>query len=74
MNIAFTPEQEARLAEIAAAQHMEVADVIVDSVQARFDSERYWDGKLRRSLEQMNRGELIEEEEMDRRLAEMLKG
>lgn len=72
MQIDFTHEQLARLEEIATKQDMPVREVILESVQARFEAERYWSEKLDRSIAQMERGEFVDEEEMDRRFAAMM--
>jgi len=72
MEIPFTHEQEAELAATAEHQGKNVADLVIDSV--RLQTEKYYDEKLKRSIAQADRGEFIEEEEMDRRFAEMISG
>ena len=74
MEIPFTNEQEAEL--VAAAEHegKAISDWILETVKLRLQTGKYFQAKLDRSIEQANRGEFIEEEEMDRRFASMLAG
>ena len=73
MVIELTPEQVAR---VLAATHgsSESLDVIVAQTVAFIASHADLDGsRLKRSIEQADRGEFIEEEEMDARVEAMLR-
>jgi predicted transcriptional regulator len=72
MEVPFTPAQEMKLAEIAQHDGTSVADVLVEAAIARIQTEEYFLAKIDRALAQIERGEFIEEEEMDLRVAKML--
>lgn len=72
MEVPFTPAQETKLAEIAQHDGISVADVLVEAAISRIQTEEYFLAKIDRALAQIERGEFIEEEEMDLRVAKML--
>ena len=73
MNVHFTPEQEARLAEIATHAGT-VPERLVTNVVARYlDEEAGFLAAVERGIAAAERGEFIEEEEMDARLEAMFK-
>ncbi len=72
MELPVTDDQEARLREIALREGKSVTEVILQAAESLLvmDAE-HW-AAVEHALAQANRGEFIEEEEMDRRLARML--
>ena len=72
MVIELTPEQEACVAEIAKHEGRTVEQIMLDGLQMRLGREAADRESILRGLAQADRGEFIEEEEMDRRVAEML--
>ena len=72
MEVHFTPEQEARLAE-SAAQQGRNPDELVRQVLARyFDEESRFVDAVRRGEEAIERGEYLTHEEVGRRLERFL--
>ena len=65
MEVHFTAEQEAQLAQIATKEGTDAERLVKDA--ARFRS------AVREGIAQADRGEFIEEEEMDARLEQMLR-
>ena len=65
MEVHFTPEQESRLASIAAREGIDPQELVKDDAQFR--------AAVRKGIEQAERGEFIEEGEMDARVKRMLR-
>lgn len=72
MEVEFTPEQEARLAEIASAVGKPPALVVQDAVRRMIDDDARIRAVVREGIEQADRGLFIEEAEMDARFARLL--
>ena len=73
MEVHFTPEQEAQLAQIATKAGT-VPERLVTSVVARYlDEEARFLAAVEKGIAAAERGEFIEEEEMDARLEAMFK-
>jgi predicted transcriptional regulator len=73
MMVRFTPEQEARLAQIASRAGT-VPERLVTNVVARYlDEEARFLAAVEKGLGAAGRGEFIEEDEMDARLEAMFK-
>jgi predicted transcriptional regulator len=73
MEVHFTPEQQAQLAQIA-TQAGTVPERLVKSVVARYlDEENRFLAAVEKGLAAADAGEFIEEEQMDARLEAMFK-
>ena len=73
MEVQFTPEQQAQLAKIA-SQSNTAPELVVSNVVARYlDEETRFLAAIEKGLAAADRGEFIEEEEMDARLEAMFK-
>jgi predicted transcriptional regulator len=73
MEVHFTPEQQAQLAEIATKAGT-VPERLVMKVVARYlDDEAHFLAAVEKGIAAAERGEFIEEEEMDARLEAMFK-
>ena len=73
MEVQFTPEQQAQLAQIATKAGT-VPEHLVTSVVARYlDEETRFRAAVEKGLAAAERGEFVEEEEMDARLEAMFK-
>ena len=73
MEVQFTPEQQARLAKIA-SQSGTAPERVVSNVVARYlDDEARFLAAIEKGLAAADRGDFIEEEEMDARLEAMFK-
>lgn len=73
MELRFTPEQEAQLAQIASHAGTDRARLVKDAALRLLNEEARFRAAVREGIAQANRGEFIEEEEMDVRLEEMLR-
>ena len=71
MEVNFTPEQEARLSRIATREGVDPA-MLVKEAALRLVEDAHFREAVRKGVEQADRGEFIEEEEMDARIKRML--
>ena len=72
MEIHFTPEQEAQLAQIATQQGTDAERLVRDAAVRLLEEEARFRAAVREGIAQADRGEFIEEEEMNARLEQML--
>jgi predicted transcriptional regulator len=72
MEVQFTPEQEARLAEIASAEGKAPALVVHDAALRLIEDDARFREAVRAGIEQADRGLFIEEAEMDARFTRLL--
>ena len=72
MDVHFTPEQEAQLAQIATLAGTEPERLVKDAALRLLHEDARFRAAVREGIEQADRGEFIEEEEMDARLERML--
>lgn len=73
MEIHFTPEQEARLTQIATTAGMDAERLVKDAALRLLQEDARFRAAVRDGIAQADRGQLIEEEEMDARLEQMLR-
>ena len=73
MEVHFTPEQEARLAEIATTAGTDAERLVKDAALRLLQEDARFRAAVREGVAQADRGEFIEEEEMDIRLEQMLR-
>ena len=73
MEVHFTPEQEARLAEIATTAGTDAERLVKDAALRLLQEDARFRDAVREGVAQADRGEFIEEEEMDVRLEQMLR-
>jgi predicted transcriptional regulator len=73
MEVHFTPEQEAQLAQIAVQSGTDTARLVTNVVVRFLDEETRFLAAVEKGLAAAERGEFIEEEEMDARLETMFK-
>ncbi len=73
MEVQFTPEQEAQLERIAIRAGTDPAGVVKDAALRLLNEEARFRAAVREGIAQADRGEFIEEDEMDARLEEMLR-
>ena len=69
----FTPEQEAQLAQIATRAGTDAERLVKEAAVLLLEEDVRFRAAVRRGLAQADRGEFIEEEEMDARLEQMLR-
>lgn len=73
MEVRFTPEEEAKLARIATQEGLEPAELVKDAALRLLEDDARFRAGVRKGMEQADRGEFIEEEEMDARLKRMFR-
>jgi len=73
MEVSFTPEQEAQLAQIAAIAGTEPERLVKDAALRLLQEDARFRAAVREGIAQADRGEFIEEAEMDARLEQLLK-
>ena len=73
MEVHFTPEQEAQLAQIATQEGTDAERLVKDAALRLLEEDVRFRAAVREGVAQADRGEFIEEEEMDARLEQMLR-
>jgi predicted transcriptional regulator len=73
MEIHFTPEQEAQLAQIASSAGTDAQRLVKEAALRLLEEDARFRAAVREGIGQADRGEFIEEEEMDARLEQMLR-
>ena len=72
MEVHFTPEHEAQLSQIASRAGTDTERLVKDAVLRLLEQDARFRAAVREGLAQADRGEFIEEEEMDARIERML--
>jgi predicted transcriptional regulator len=73
MEVHFTPEQEAQLSQIATYAGTDAEHLVKDAALRLLHEETRFHEAVRVGIAQADRGEFIEEEEMDALLEQMLR-
>jgi len=73
MEVHFTPEQEAQLSEIATKAGKDPERLAKEATLRLLEEDVRFRAAVREGIEQADRGEFIEEAEMDARLEQMLR-
>ena len=73
MEVHFTPEQEAQLARIATKEGTNPERLVKDAALRLLEEDARFRAAVEKGIAAANRGEFIEEEEMDARLEQMLR-
>ena len=71
MEVHFSPDQIEQLAQIAAQEGVDTEKLVKDAVLKLLLDDDHFRAAVRRGLEQADRGEFIEEGEMDARVKRM---
>jgi predicted transcriptional regulator len=72
MEVHFTPEQEARLGQIASVEGIEPARLVQHAAFLLIEDDQRFRAGVRKGIEQADQGVFIEESEMDARISRML--
>jgi predicted transcriptional regulator len=72
MEVHFTPEQEAQLSQIASQAGTDPERLVKDAALRFLQEDACFRAAVREGIAQADRGEFIEEDEMDARLEQML--
>jgi predicted transcriptional regulator len=73
MEVHFTPEQEAQLAQIAINAGTDAERLVKDAALHLLEQDARFRSAVREGIAQADRGEFIEEAEMNERLEQMLR-
>jgi predicted transcriptional regulator len=73
MEVDFTPEQEAQLEQIATQAGTSAEDFVKDVLVRYLDDEDRFLAAVEKGIAATERGELVEEEEMDARVERLFK-
>ena len=73
MEVRFTTEQEAQLAQIASRSGTDPERLVKDAALRLLEEEARFRSAVREGIAQADRGEFLEEEEMDARFEQMLR-
>ena len=73
MEVHFTSEQETRLEQIAAQAGTDSERLVKNAALRLLESDAHYRAAVREGIAQADKGEFIEEEEMDARFEEMLR-
>jgi predicted transcriptional regulator len=73
MEVHFTPEQESQLSQIAIHAGIDAEQLVKDAALRLLREEARFRSAIREGLAQADRGEFIEEEDMDARFEQMLR-
>jgi predicted transcriptional regulator len=72
MEVHFTPEQEAQLAQVAAYSGSDAEGLVKDAALRLIEEKQRFHNAVQEGIDQADRGEFIEEEEMNARFERML--
>jgi predicted transcriptional regulator len=72
MEVRFTPEQERRLSQVANQEGTDVEHLVRDAALRLLAQDAQFRASVRKGIEQAERGEFIEEEQMDARIERIL--
>ena len=73
MEVHFTPEQEARLAQIANSSGTDAERLVKEAALRLLEEDARFRAAVREGVAQADQGRFIEEKEMDARLEQMLR-
>jgi predicted transcriptional regulator len=73
MEVPFTAEQEAQLARMATKSGTDAPHLVKDAALRLLEEDARFRAAVREGISQADRGEFIEEEEMDARFEQMLR-
>jgi predicted transcriptional regulator len=73
MEVHFTPDQEAQLADLAAVAGTDTERLVKDAALRLLEEDARFRAAVREGVAQAERGEFIEEDEMNSRFEELLR-
>jgi predicted transcriptional regulator len=73
MEVHFTPEQEAQLAQIASTSGKDAERLVIEAALRLLEEDARFRAAVCEGVAQANQGKFIEEKEMDARLEQMLR-
>jgi predicted transcriptional regulator len=73
MELHFTPEEEAQLAQIASKEGTDAERLVKEAALRLLEADARFRAAVRKGVAQADRGDFIDEQEMDARLEQMLR-
>jgi len=73
MEVQFTPEQEARLGQIASVEGVAPARLVQNAALLLIEDDERFRAGVRKGMEQADQGMFIEEAEMEARISRLLR-
>jgi predicted transcriptional regulator len=73
MEVHFSPDEEAKLSQIASSEGTDAARLVKEAALRLLQEDARFRSAVREGVAQADRGELIDESEMDARLEQMLR-
>ena len=73
MEVHFTPEQEAQLSQLATSAGTNPENLVKDAALRLLEEDARFRAAVREGIAQADRGQLLDEKEMDARLEQMLR-
>jgi predicted transcriptional regulator len=74
MNLELPEHQAAALASLSSRTGRSASELALEAVDRLLAQENWFDGQVQLGIDQIARGEFLEEEEMDVRVARMTRG
>jgi predicted transcriptional regulator len=71
MEVRFTPEQTAQLSQIAAHEGIDTEELVKDAALHLLEADARFRAAVQNGIAQADRGDLIDEQEMDARIRRM---
>ena len=72
MEVQFTPEQEARLGQIASVEGVAPARLVQDAALLLIEDDEHFRAGVRKGIDQADQGMFIDEAEMEARISQIL--
>jgi len=73
MEVHFTPEQESKLSEIASQAGTDAEQLVKNAALRLLERDAHFRASVRKGMDQADRGDFVDEREMEARLNRMLR-
>ena len=73
MEIHLLERHQSALAELSVKSDRSVAELVIEAIDRMLAEQEWFDAQVQIGIDQIARGEFLEQDEMDARLARMLK-
>jgi predicted transcriptional regulator len=74
MDVHLQDQQRTQLAELSAQTGRSANELVIEAVDRLLADQGWFDAQVRIGIDQIARGEFLDEDEMDERVARMLRG
>ena len=73
MEVQFTPEQEARLANVATREGVDTRELVKDAALRLLEDDARFRAGVRKGIAQADRGEFVDEKDLETRMGKLLR-